>query len=303
MAEKSGLVLCVDDEPKILRSLQWLLQKDFEVMVADGGVAGLELLKQHDFDVVISDQRMPGKMGSEFLCEAAQISPRSMRILLTGHSDLQATLRSVNEGEVFRFISKPWDINDLPRIVLEAVKLSKTQVEEPSGPEVVQAGYAENHADMILVLDDDAGVADMIRAQVSSPDKVTHAKNIADAAAAFDFKDIGIVVSDTRVDNMNTTRMLKGLKQYDPAVVTVVFTGEADATDVIAMINEGQVFRILPKPIEQQTLALTLKAAFSKRVQIKAHPESLVRHAVEALPAEEKQSLLDDIAAARLKKQ
>jgi DNA-binding NtrC family response regulator len=302
MAGKNGLVLCVDDEPRILRSLQWLLQKDFEVEVAADGVAGLEMVRRHDFDVIISDQRMPGKMGSEFLCEAAKISPRSMRILLTGYSDLQATLRSVNEGEVFRFISKPWDINDLPRIVLEAVQHSRTQFAGPSDPEAIQAGHPENHADMILVLDDDAGVADMIRGQASSPDKVIHAKNIADAAAAFDFQDIGIVVSDTRVDNMNTTRMLKGLKQYDPAVVTVVFTGEADATDVIAMINEGQVFRILPKPVEQQTLAVTLKAAASKRVQLKELPESLMRHAVEALPTGEKQSLLDDIAAARLKK-
>jgi len=69
MSQTKGKVLCVDDEKNILRSLKWMLQKDFEVHTATSGQAGLMLVADHDFDVVISDQRMPGMMGSEFLRE------------------------------------------------------------------------------------------------------------------------------------------------------------------------------------------------------------------------------------------
>mgnify|MGYP006178134753 CR=1 FL=1 len=102
-------VLCVDDEPGLLRSLRWLLRGQYEVAVASSGFDGLALLGAENFDVVISDQRMPGMTGTEFLERAKQVSPRSIRLLLTGYSDFNAVLSSVNDSEVFRFISKPWD--------------------------------------------------------------------------------------------------------------------------------------------------------------------------------------------------
>ena len=128
MVTKKGKVLCVDDEPNILRSLQWLLQKEFEVHTAPSGQDGLVLLGQHDFDVVVSDQRMPGMMGSEFLREVRARSPNAMRVLLTGYSDLPAILRSVNEGEVFRFINKPWKTDELLKVVAEAVQIAQNPV-------------------------------------------------------------------------------------------------------------------------------------------------------------------------------
>jgi DNA-binding NtrC family response regulator len=92
MRTKKGSVLCVDDEPNILRSLHWMLHKEFDVMTAPDGLTALEMLRKHDFDVIVSDQRMPGMIGSEFLREACKVAPRSMRILLTGYSDMPAIL-------------------------------------------------------------------------------------------------------------------------------------------------------------------------------------------------------------------
>ena len=113
-------VLCVDDEPNILRSLHWMLHKEFNVMTAPDGATALEMLRKHDFDVIVSDQRMPGMIGSEFLRHACEVEPRAMRILLTGYSDMQALLKSINEGEVFRFVTKPWKNDELSRTVREA---------------------------------------------------------------------------------------------------------------------------------------------------------------------------------------
>ena len=117
---KQGLILCVDDEPNILRSLHWLLGKRFDVKTAESGQDALPLVKEFDFDVIISDQRMPGMTGAEFLREARKISPRSMRLLLTGYSDMSAILRSVNESEIYRFIKKPWDMKTLVTVTEEA---------------------------------------------------------------------------------------------------------------------------------------------------------------------------------------
>ena len=127
MSEKKGRVLCVDDEPHVLRALQWLLQKDFEIHTAASAQEALRLVGRHDFDVVVSDQRMPGVTGVEFLREVRKIAPRAMRILLTGYSDLDAMVRSVNESEVFRFITKPWDIRELPKLISEAAEIARTK--------------------------------------------------------------------------------------------------------------------------------------------------------------------------------
>ena len=117
-------VLCVDDEPNILRSLHWMLHKEFNVMTASDGASALELLRKHDFDVIVSDQRMPGMIGSEFLRQACEVAPRAMRILLTGYSDMPAILQSINESEVFRFVNKPWNNEHLVGTVRQAAAIA-----------------------------------------------------------------------------------------------------------------------------------------------------------------------------------
>jgi len=96
-------LLCVDDEPLILNSIERLFEDDFEVVKATSGAQALQQLKQQQIDVLISDQRMPGMTGVELLEQAKTISPATMRILLTGYADLGAVRAAVNAGEVFRY--------------------------------------------------------------------------------------------------------------------------------------------------------------------------------------------------------
>jgi len=295
MDTKKGRVLCVDDEPNILRSLRWLLQKEFEVEVAASGHAGLGLVKRADYDVVISDQRMPGMMGSEFLREVRKISPRSMRILLTGYSDLQAILRSVNEGEVFRFINKPWKFQELLQVVGEAASIAKAHPATGNAPEVTEGAPVNTGGDAILVVDDDPAVIELVSEALGSEGRVIHAHNVAEAVAAFDEREIGIIVSNMRVGNIDATRMLKLLKQQHPDIVAVVYTGATDAVDVIGLINQAQIFRFLPKPVKPTMLRMALAAAAVKRQQLKDSPEQSRRHAVEHLGEAAKESLVNDI--------
>ncbi|MDP2369661.1 response regulator [Rhodoferax sp.] len=295
MSEKLGRVLCVDDEPSILRSLQWLLKKEFDVKIATSGHEALSMLRQNDFDVIISDQRMPGMMGSEFLREARKISPRSMRILLTGYSDLQAILRSVNDGEVFRFVSKPWSIKELPRLIADAATVAKHQSVEPASPEVDDGHELDTGAESILLIDDDPMMGRLISEALGPDVKIAHATTLADAVAAFEKHDVGIVLADTRVANQDTTTMLKVLKEEHPDIVTVVYTATTDAVDVVTLINQGQIYRFIPKPVRMVMLKQAMMGAALKRRQLRHNPNAARRHMVERVADEDRAVMFEAI--------
>jgi CheY-like chemotaxis protein len=115
-------VLCVDDEPRVLEGIQRTLGLDFDIVTAPGGAEALELLKaQGPFCVTVSDMRMPGMDGATYLKHAAEIAPNCVRMLLTGHADMEAAIKAVNEGRLFRFLTKPCAPEALKRSVEDAV--------------------------------------------------------------------------------------------------------------------------------------------------------------------------------------
>lgn len=300
--QKKGLVLCVDDEPGILRSLQWLLQKQFDVVTAPSGQQGLALLQDNDFDVVISDQRMPGMSGAEFLREVRKVSPRALRILLTGYSDLQAILRSVNEGEVFRFINKPWNIAELPRIVGEAAAIAREQTTGDFVPENSQSPTLPSVSQPILLVDDDPAVADLLGEALGSSARIVHATSLSDAIELLGSESISVIVADTLVDGMDTTRLLKMLKQKHPQMVTVVFSKLDDAAEIITLINQGQIYRFVPKPAKIPYLGIVIQSALRKHTQLMENPDIVKRHVVDGIASGIEQSLIADVEKATLRK-
>jgi response regulator RpfG family c-di-GMP phosphodiesterase len=125
----SHTLLLVDDELSILKSLKRLLRKEkYQVLTATNGREALDVLTNADKEVslIISDQRMPEMTGAQFLAEAVNIAPDSVRFLLTGYADLNAVAEAVNKGRIHRYITKPWDddeINELIRMALSQVEL------------------------------------------------------------------------------------------------------------------------------------------------------------------------------------
>ena len=118
-------IMLVDDEENILRSLQRLLMdEDFDIETATSGDAALEKLKNlENVGLIVSDQRMPGMNGAEFLGRSQEFAPFAQRILLTGYSDINATIEAINKGGAARYISKPWDDDDLTLAIRDAVTL------------------------------------------------------------------------------------------------------------------------------------------------------------------------------------
>ncbi|NMG31377.1 response regulator [Aromatoleum evansii] len=298
MTRLAGKVLCVDDEPGIVRSLQWLLQKQFEVFTATSGAEALELVKQHDFDVVISDQRMPVMTGVEVLREVRKLSPRTMRILLTGYSDMQAIVRSVNESEVFRFINKPWNISELPKVVAQAITIAKTQPVETPAAEIPEDAPIIANGERILVIDDDPEMGRAVADLVGASAKVSYTRNLADAVGILNNEDVSVIISETRVGTIDATRLVRLMKSKHPEIVTVMLTGESDADTITTLINQGQIYRFVPKPIRTGYLKLVLQSALRKHGALVSDPALTFRHAVETTSAGAMESLISDVERA-----
>ncbi|MBU6953287.1 HD domain-containing phosphohydrolase [Hahella sp. HN01] len=124
-------VLFVDDEKPILSSIQRLLRKqDFKCLFAESGADGLKILESQRVDLVISDMRMPNMDGAQFLSQVKARWPLTVRMLLTGHSDISATVTALNEGGIYRYISKPWDDENLIEVIHEGLRIRRLEREK-----------------------------------------------------------------------------------------------------------------------------------------------------------------------------
>lgn len=122
-AAAPATLLLVDDEPAILSSLRRLFRlAGYRILTAEGGAEGLDLLAAQPVDLVISDMRMPEMDGATFLAEVRRRAPDTLRILLTGYADLSSTVAAINEGEIYRYVAKPWNDQDLTQLVHDALE-------------------------------------------------------------------------------------------------------------------------------------------------------------------------------------
>jgi len=120
-------LLCVDDEPDNVDALERLFRKKHKVFKATSGAQALEILEKEDISLIISDQRMPHMTGVEFLEKSIKLQPEAIRILLTGYTDLDSVISAINSGQIYRYVTKPWDPVDLANAVdkaLERLELS-----------------------------------------------------------------------------------------------------------------------------------------------------------------------------------
>src|ERR1700733_13680361 len=119
----SERVLFVDDEPQVLEGIQRALRKQVDLQTAAGGAEGLRLLSEAGpFALVISDMRMPIMNGAQFLAKVRVQSPETVRMILSGQADLQATIAAVNEGHIYRFLSKPCPADQLLAAIADGLK-------------------------------------------------------------------------------------------------------------------------------------------------------------------------------------
>lgn len=383
---KKPAVLFVDDEQRVLNSMRALFRREYDVHVTTVGSEAIQLLRDNTIDVIVCDQRMPEMTGVEVLGGAKEVSPGTVRILLTGYADLDAIEGSINVGEVFRFLSKPCPPNHLRETVKLAVEIAKTtRLEEekaaqqaepqvklaaaksPAEPAVEPAVEIVTDDDVIvvpeelgLVLEEDGDAASLEiefdSAEATAESETLNADDLAAAAesggeeivlggdlfdgdeAGFDgnvtiASDVGlnsavaavgvvvfsssdgfsesagemlgtehqvisaktlvqvteilakgqagVLVTDFVTEGRVLRKMIATLKRYLPELITIVISDDRDASEMISLINHGQVFRYMSKPAQRDRFTQNVNAAVLKHIQLRENPELLSRYQVE----------------------
>ena len=124
MADKDFTILYVDDEMDNLRVFKAAFRRKYTVELASSAEEGIRILKEKPIDLIITDQRMPEMTGVEFLKEIVPLYPDTVRMVLTGYSDLSAIVEAINLGQIYRYIGKPWDEGELNVAIENARQLS-----------------------------------------------------------------------------------------------------------------------------------------------------------------------------------
>jgi len=360
-AAKRGTVLFVDDERRVLTSMRAMFRRDYEVLLANSGAEALDLLRDHEVDVIVSDQRMPGMTGVEVLKAVKRLAPNAMRILLTGYADLKAIEASINEGEVFRYLTKPCPSEQLKAAIGLAVDaafdgasdaaarpvraapseaMARTpapargtpspSAARPDSPfahaatddaaprgaaparEVAASGshpapirrpvltpiqrrpahrgpngHVEprvRDADIrdidVLLLTHDAAMVAALEASLDGSHRLHRAQTLDEAVAALERHPIGVMLTDTAVNETQIATLTTTLKRHVPELVTIVASTRSDAQLLIDLINYGQIFRFLLKPLHGGQCRLSVESAVQKHRELTADPSARRRHKV-----------------------
>jgi response regulator RpfG family c-di-GMP phosphodiesterase/predicted Ser/Thr protein kinase len=262
-------LLVVDDEERILNSLKALFRDDFHVFATSNCGHALRFVEKFHMHAIISDQRMPEMLGVELLRRAKITSPTSMRLLLTGYSDLNAIVGSINEGEIFRFINKPWNNRDLKQIVHEAVEIGLTVGER----RVMRVDTAARQEMAVLVVDPSYELLRSVKEMLVGVCQIRHALDADSAMDQIDQYPVTIVLMDVEYTGAEGVALLKTLKHEKPGILSIVVTSASDSELMIELINQAQIFRFLNKPVNQQLVRSHLLAALERAQLLRESPE------------------------------
>jgi len=274
-------LLLVDDEPMILQSLSLLFEEEYIVHTATNGQQGLRILKEHPISVIIADQRMPKMTGIEFLRQAKEIAPDAMRILMTGYADLEAIIDSVNVGEVFRYVNKPWQAEKLRETVRFACNVAQQRrlirKEKPVVPDTtlpLSLSSVEFHKSEFELLFVDSNFSHLKSfKEFFEPKYTCHISNSPDEALSILRRfPVAVLVSEANLGNIDGADFLIAAKAVQPEVVTILMTSIKDYKVAVRLINEGQIYRYLVKPFSRESLRLTIESAV---IHYKFHREQL----------------------------
>lgn len=223
MNEKAT-ILFVDDEERILRSLRMLFRDTYNVITTSEGQDALRIVTGQTVHVIISDQRMPIMSGVELLKKVKVASPKTMRVLLTGYSDKEAVIGSINDGEIFRYINKPWNINDIRMTIAKAAEIA-VDFKDTSSEVTVKRK-------IVLVLDEDPDVASFIQELVTNEFGdmygIEWATSFESAVDILSCGNVAVVVTELNLTGDDVEIFITSLKRYAPSIVTIVTSFHQD---------------------------------------------------------------------------
>ncbi len=284
MDEKAN-VLIVDDEVRIVRSVDRLLRAHYNVFTATNGKEALDILRKHRIHVILSDQRMPEMTGVELLAKVKQLSTNTTRVLLTGYSDLSAVVHSVNEGEIFRYITKPWNNEELLEVVARAADIALDLFRVAlASPEATANDGAES---TVLALDSQNELKANLEALIGKKASIVSVTNSVSAIDYLAKNDVTVIVADSSNNVKDILAFISVVKNAYPHILSIAITDRADAHRLIDLINEGQIYRYMAKPVSLGQLKIFLMSAIRYQKKLVAQPELVKRHQVQEIADQE----------------
>ncbi|HUF72174.1 MAG TPA: response regulator [Gammaproteobacteria bacterium] len=311
-AARKPQVLFVDDEQRVLNSMRIMFRREFDLHLANSGKEALDIIGNADIDVIVADHRMPQMTGVEVLTQVRSMSPRTVRILLTGYADLDAVEGSINDGEVFRFLTKPCPPDQLRNTVALAVKVAQQRPASAPEPEpepvadlVPETTPAEPRPPLmsvgvpaaaasaasrerlaqglgIVVFTTDEEVLSTVQHAVRGRLPVYSATNIVKVVKILTEHRPGVLLTDISDDKATIQSMTARLKEHLPELVTIAVSLHRDVLDMVWLINHGQIFRFLRKPLSPGRCAVSLQAALKHHRMLLKNPDMVQRYKIEA---------------------
>jgi len=283
---QSAKLLFIDDEQRVLTSMKALFRRHFQVFVADSGAKALEFLERESVDIVISDQRMPGMTGVEVLSAIKDKHPGIIRILLTGYADLEAVEASINDCEVFRYLMKPCPSDELMSVIKLALDQDQDQAATPRNAQLIEfpSGARSDSARSksarparpkpskravveILVLSPDRELVTAINSAADGA-AVRQARSLDAALALLQQRPVGVIVTDTAADSLDIQQVTAAIRTRAPGVVPIVASQRSDAASLIDLINSGDIYRFLLKPVSKGQCRLWLASAMRRHHEL-----------------------------------
>lgn len=247
-------ILFVDDEKPILTSLEAMFKKQYAVFTATNGSDALDIIHKHSIQIIVSDQRMPADMsGIELLAEVKEISPNTIGILLSSYADIEVAIEFINNNEIFRFVEKPWNKEQIKNTIEAAASMST--------PEHLA----------LLVVSNDIEIYAMVHHLFGHKLNIYYANQLEKALNILEHHNIGILLTDTMLQREKINTLIQVVNENHPLTISIVLSTQADAHLIARLINEGKIFRYLPKPVDKQLLEFNINAAL--KAYADSHPE------------------------------
>jgi len=268
-------ILVVDDEPRVLRSLQAALRSKFEVITAEGAKQAKQILADaENIDIVVSDERMPHCTGLELLQWCRENRPDCIRILLSS-TDFAKKRDAISAADVYRCIPKPWNIQEFTEVLNRAALVTEKQkrraVKERDSNKREQCSGLSRHR-ALAILDQDATYREAFKQVV---DDITELSDVycfdsAETVSATmqHATNIGIVVIDPAAGDEAAVDLIQDIKKRNPGVAVIVTSNPSSLSEFMPKVSEREVHNFIAKPLSakriQPVVADALKHHFIK---------------------------------------
>lgn len=267
----------VDEDVNTLASLSAQFKTTHTVLTANTVDELFHVLSNNSIHVVVCSQRMTTHTGVELLREVKHVSPSTVRILLTGYADLAMIVGSIEEDDIYSYITKPWQPEALQRTIASATKQALEVHLSQSG--VYRAVIPP--AEKILVIDDCDETHDLLLTQFTGAYDVCHAKNIDQVVDLIANHEFGVIISDIKLNGVDITPLISTFKERMPHTFTVLLTRLQETDRLVELISQRKVYRCLPKPIRPSLIEMSVQRAFSKYRHMKSYVEPVYDETVE----------------------